>query len=91
MFYVSLLKKYLGDTKSILHFEGLGVNENISYEEFSFEILDRQVKSLRKKEVLTMKILYRIYLIEGETWEVEANMRSRYPHLFSLKYYINIL
>ena len=67
---------------SILPIEGLRVDENLSYEEFPVEILDRQVKILSNKEVTSIKVLWRNHLVEGATWEVEANMKSRYPHLF---------
>ena len=43
--------------------KGLGVNENRSYEQFSIEILDRQVKRLRNKEFTTVKVLWRNHLI----------------------------
>ena len=62
--------------------KGLRADENLSYEEVSVEILDRQVKGLRNKEVATVKVLWKNHLAEGETWEDEAYMRSRYPHLF---------
>ena len=55
----------------------------MSYEEIPVEILDRQVKQLRNKKVATVKVLWRNHLVEGATWEAEADMRSRYPHLFS--------
>ena len=63
--------------------KGLGADENLSYEEIFVEILDRQVKWLRNKEFSTVKVLRRNYLAKGATWEAEANMRSRYPHLFN--------
>ena len=78
-----MLKKCLGDPTSILHVEGLGVGENLSYKEVPVEILDRQVKHLRNKEVATVKVLWRNHLVEGEILEAEANIRSRYSHLFS--------
>ena len=62
--------------------KGLGADENRSYEEVYIEILDRQVKRLRRKEVSTIKVLWRNHLVEGATWEAEADMASRYPHLF---------
>ena len=82
-FHVSLLKKCLGDPTSILPVEGLGVDEDLSYEEVPVEILDRQVKRLRNKEIATAKVLWRNDLVKGATWEAEDDMRSRYPHLFS--------
>ncbi|WMV58614.1 hypothetical protein MTR67_051999 [Solanum verrucosum] len=82
VFHIFMLKKCIGDPMSILLLEGLGVNENLSYEEVLVEILDRQVKKLRNKEVSSVKILWRNHLVEGATWEAEADMKSRYPHLF---------
>ena len=49
MLHISVLKKCISDPVSILPLEGLGVNENLSYEEVLVEILDRQVKKLRNK------------------------------------------
>ena len=82
VFHISMLKKCIGDPVSILPLEGLGVNEKFSHEEVPVEILDRQVKKLRNKEVASVKVLWRNHLVEGATWEAEADMKSRYPHLF---------
>ncbi|XP_069154428.1 uncharacterized protein [Solanum lycopersicum] len=78
-----VLQRCLGDPTSILPVEGLGVGENLSYKEVPVEILDRQVKHLRNKEVATVKVLWRNHLVERATWEAEADMRSRYSHLFN--------
>ncbi|XP_069155631.1 uncharacterized protein [Solanum lycopersicum] len=83
VFHVSMLKKCRGDPEPIVPVDGLGVNEDLSYAYVHVEILDRQVKRLRNKEVSTVKILCRNHLVEGATWEAEDDMRSRYPHLFS--------
>lgn len=55
IFHVSMIKKCIGNPVSILPLLGLGVDENISYEEVPFEILDPQVKRLRNKEVASVK------------------------------------
>ncbi|WMV14236.1 hypothetical protein MTR67_007621 [Solanum verrucosum] len=62
--------------------EGLGVKENLSYEEVSIEILVWQVWKLRNKEVASVKVLWKNQLVEGATWEAEADMRSRYLYIF---------
>ena len=49
VFLVSMLKKCIGDFESILPIEGLGVKDNLSYEEVLIQIIDRQVKKLRNK------------------------------------------
>ncbi|KAK4731469.1 hypothetical protein R3W88_024457 [Solanum pinnatisectum] len=82
VFHVSMLKKCISDLISILPLEGLGVDESLSYEEIPVEILDWQVKKLRNKVVVSVKVLWRNHLVEGATWEAEADMKSRYPHLF---------
>ncbi|WMV41614.1 hypothetical protein MTR67_034999 [Solanum verrucosum] len=64
--------------------EGFGVKENLSYEKVPIELLDGQVKKFRNKEVSYVKVLWRNQLVEGATWEAEAEavMMSRYPNLF---------
>ena len=57
IFHISMLKKCLRDPTSILRVEGSGVDENFSYEEVPVEILDRQVKRLRNKDIVTVKVL----------------------------------
>ncbi|WMV55377.1 hypothetical protein MTR67_048762 [Solanum verrucosum] len=54
VFHVSMLKKCDGGPTSIIPLEGLEVKENLSYEEVPVEILDRQVKRLRNKEVASV-------------------------------------
>ena len=41
VFHDSMVKKCLGDPTSILPVEGLGVDEDLSYEEVHVEIFDR--------------------------------------------------
>ena len=83
IFHVSMLKKLLGDPSSVLHVECFRVDEEFPYEKVPIEILDRHIKRRRNKEISTVKVLWRNNLVKGATWEVEANIRPRYPHLFS--------
>ncbi|WMV54800.1 hypothetical protein MTR67_048185 [Solanum verrucosum] len=64
-----MIKKCIGDPASIIPLDGLGVEESISYEEVPVEILDRQDKRLRKKEITSVKILWRYHVVEGAIWE----------------------
>ena len=67
LFHVSVLKKCIGDPLSIHPIEGLGTDENLSYEKVLVEILDSQVKKFRNKEVVYVNVLRRTNLVEGET------------------------
>ena len=42
--------------------KGLGVDENLSYKEVLIEIVDRQVKRLRNKEVASVRVLWENHL-----------------------------
>ena len=62
--------------------ESVAVKDSLSYEDVPVEILDRQVRRLRNKEVASVKVLWRIQSVEGATWEAEAVMKAKYPQLF---------
>ncbi|WMV24432.1 hypothetical protein MTR67_017817 [Solanum verrucosum] len=72
VFHISLLKKCVGDPASIVPLESVALKDSLSYEDVPVEILDLQVRRLRNKEVA----------LDGATWEAEAAMKSKYPHLF---------
>ena len=59
VFYISLLKKCVGDPASIVPLESVAVKDSLSYEDVLVEILDRQVRRLRNKEVTSVKVLWR--------------------------------
>ena len=59
-----MLKDYIGDCESILLIEGQGIQEKLSYEEVLVEISDRQVMKLSNKEVASVKVLCKNFLIE---------------------------
>ena len=65
VFHVSMLKKCIGDPKSILPIEDLGMKDNISYEEVPVQVLDRQIKRLRNKKVASVRVLRKNNLVEG--------------------------
>ncbi|WMV59459.1 hypothetical protein MTR67_052844 [Solanum verrucosum] len=82
VFHISLLKKCVGDPASIVPLESVAVKDSLSYEDVPVEILDRQVRRLRNKEIASVKVLWRSQSVEGATWEAEVAMKSKYPHLF---------
>ncbi|WMV59189.1 hypothetical protein MTR67_052574 [Solanum verrucosum] len=51
MFHISMLKKWMGDPSLIIPTEDIGIKDNVSYEEIRVQILDRQVRKLRTKDV----------------------------------------
>ena len=72
----------MGYTVSIVPLESVAVKDILSYKDVPIEILDRQVRRLRNKEVASVKVLWRSQSVEGATWEAEAAMKAKYPYIF---------
>ena len=83
VFHVSMLRKCIGDPSRVFPVEDMQVSEELAYEEQPVAILDRQVRKLRNKEVVSVKVLWRNNNREEMTWEVEELMKKNYPQLFS--------
>ncbi|KAL0551646.1 hypothetical protein IC582_010735 [Cucumis melo] len=82
VFHVSMLRKYVSDPSHVVDYEPLEIDENLSYTEQPIEVLAREVKMLRNREIPLVKVLWRNHRVEEATWEREDDMRSRYPELF---------
>ncbi|KAL0544475.1 hypothetical protein IC582_019591 [Cucumis melo] len=82
VFHVSMSRKYVPDPSHVVDYEPLEIDENLSYAEQPVEVLAREVKTLRNKEIPLVKVLWRNHRVEEATWEREDDMRSRYPELF---------
>ena len=67
VFHISLLKKCVCDPASIVPLESVAVKDTHSYEDLTVDILDRQVRRLRNKEVASVKVLWRSQSVEGAT------------------------
>ena len=57
VFHISQLKKCVGDPAFVVPLESVAVKGSLSYEDLPVEILDRQVRRLRNKEVTSVKVL----------------------------------
>ena len=55
----------------------------MSYEEEPVAILDREVRKLRSREIASIKVQWKNRPVEESTWEKEADMQERYPHMFT--------
>ena len=55
---------------------------DLSYEEEAVRITDRSVRTLRRREVPLVKVLWSRQGVEESTWEREDEMRRRFPGLF---------
>ena len=83
VFHMSMLKRYHGDGNYIIRWDSVLLDENLSYEEEPVAILDREVRKLRSREIASIKVQWNNRPVEEATWEKEADMQERYPHLFT--------
>ncbi|XP_059285195.1 uncharacterized protein LOC132038561 [Lycium ferocissimum] len=58
-------------------------DQNLSFEEELIAILDWQVRKLRSKEISSVKVQWKHCPVDEVTWETKADMRERYPQLFT--------
>ncbi|KAA3483558.1 DNA/RNA polymerases superfamily protein [Gossypium australe] len=82
VFHVSMLRRYRSDPSHVLAVEEVEVSPDLTMEEEPVQILDRDVKVLRRKSVPLVKVLWRNHGVEEATWEPEDVMRQQYPQLF---------
>lgn len=58
VFHISFLKKCVGILTSIVPLESVSVKDSLTYDEISVDIIDRQVRRLRNKFVIFIKVLW---------------------------------
>ena len=80
--HVSMIRKYVSNPSHVLSYENLELDEDLSYEEKPVRILDRKEKVLRTKTIALVKVMWRNSKSEEATWELESDMRDRFPELF---------
>ncbi|KAH0719580.1 hypothetical protein KY285_015611 [Solanum tuberosum] len=69
--------RILKGISSIVPLESVAMKDSLSYKDVPVEILDRQVRRLRNKEVASVKVWWRSQSIEEATWEAEVAMKAK--------------
>ena len=82
VFHVSMLRRYIKSPTHVLEEIPVEIRDDMTYIEQPVEILDHRDQVLRTKTIPLVKVLWRNQVVEEATWEREAEMREKYPHLF---------
>ncbi|KAJ9544677.1 hypothetical protein OSB04_024384 [Centaurea solstitialis] len=82
-FHVSNLKKCLLEEIVVLPLREIQVDEQLRAAEETIEILDREIKQLRRSKIPIVKVRWNSRHGPEFTWEREAFMKDKYPHLFT--------
>ncbi|GKD57757.1 hypothetical protein Tco_1291144, partial [Tanacetum coccineum] len=81
--YVRPFKKCYFDDPLVVPLEGLQVDDKLHFVEEHVEIMDREVKQLRRSRVPIVKVRWNSRRGPEFTWEWEDQFKKKYPHLFT--------
>ncbi|GJZ02357.1 putative reverse transcriptase domain-containing protein [Tanacetum coccineum] len=84
-FHVSNLKKCLADASLHVPLDEIKVDKTLRFVEEPVEILDREVKSLKRSKIALVKVRWNSKRGPEFTWEREDYMKSKYPLLFVVR------
>ncbi|GJR84474.1 putative reverse transcriptase domain-containing protein [Tanacetum coccineum] len=82
-FHISNLKKCLSDESLLILMKELQLNNKLNFVEEPVEIIDREVKQLKRSRIPIVKVRWNSKRGPEFTWEREDEIRAKYPHLFS--------
>nr|GEX24550.1 putative reverse transcriptase domain-containing protein [Tanacetum cinerariifolium] len=82
MFHVSNLKKCYADESLAVPLDRLHFDNTLHFMEEPIEIMDREVKRLKRSCILIVKVRWNSRRGPDYTWEHEDQFRKKYLHLF---------
>ncbi|GJW83834.1 putative reverse transcriptase domain-containing protein [Tanacetum coccineum] len=82
-FHVSNLKKFLAEPDVQVPLDEIEIDENLRFVEEPMEIVEQDVKKLKRKKISLVKVRWNSQQGAEYTWEHEDQFRMKYPHLFS--------
>ncbi|GJY87800.1 putative reverse transcriptase domain-containing protein [Tanacetum coccineum] len=82
-FHVSNLKKCLSDPTLQVPLDEIQVDVKLNFMEESVEILEREIKKLKRSRIAIVKVWWNSKRRPEFTWEREDQMKLKYPHMFS--------
>ncbi|GJT76086.1 hypothetical protein Tco_1042811 [Tanacetum coccineum] len=82
-FHVSNLKKCHADEPLAVPLDGLNLDDKLHFVEEPVEIVDREVKRLKRSRIPLVKVRWNSKRGPEYTWEREDQFKKKYPHLFA--------
>ncbi|GJV48964.1 putative reverse transcriptase domain-containing protein [Tanacetum coccineum] len=84
-FHVSNLKKCYSDEPLAVPLEGLHIDDKLQFVEEPVEIMEREIKRLKRSRIPLVKVRWNSRRGPEFTWEREDSFKKKYPHLLSLE------
>ncbi|KAD4586323.1 hypothetical protein E3N88_23924 [Mikania micrantha] len=82
-FHVSNLRKCLADQDLQVPLDDIRIDDTMHFVEKPVEIMDREVKKLKRSRIPIVKVRWESKRGPEFTWEREDQMKLKYPHLFT--------
>ncbi|GJV65778.1 hypothetical protein Tco_1476606 [Tanacetum coccineum] len=82
-FHVSNLKKCYADEPLVMPLEGIHVDDKLQFVEEPVEIMEREIKRLKRSRIPLVKVRWNSRRGPEFTWEREDSFKKKYPHLFT--------
>nr|GEV06979.1 putative reverse transcriptase domain-containing protein [Tanacetum cinerariifolium] len=82
-FRVSNLKKCLSDESLVIPLEELHVDDKLRFVEEPVEVVDHEIKRLKRSRIPIIKVRWNSKRGPEFTWEREDQFKKTYPHIFT--------
>nr|GEX66999.1 putative reverse transcriptase domain-containing protein [Tanacetum cinerariifolium] len=82
-FYVSNMKKCYAEEPLVMSLEGIHVDDKLQFVEEPVEIMEREIKRLKRSRIPLVKVRWNSRRGPEFTWEREDSLKQKYPQLFT--------
>ncbi|GJT32145.1 putative reverse transcriptase domain-containing protein [Tanacetum coccineum] len=82
-FHVSNLKKCYADEPLVMPLEGIHVDDKLQFVEEPVEIMEREIKRLKRSRIPLVKVRWNSRRGPEFTWERDDFVKQKYPQLFT--------
>ncbi|GKD69453.1 hypothetical protein Tco_1323543 [Tanacetum coccineum] len=83
VFHICNLKKCLSDDTLVIPLEEIQLDDKLNFVKEPVEIMDREVKQLKRSRIPIIKVRWNARRGPEYTWEREDQFKEKYPHLFT--------
>nr|GEW99077.1 retrotransposable element Tf2 [Tanacetum cinerariifolium] len=80
----SKVKKCLSDESLVIPLEEIHVDDKLRFMEEPVEVVDREIKRLKRSRIPIIKVRWNSKRGPEFTWEREDKFEQKYPHLFTI-------
>ncbi|GJU52320.1 hypothetical protein Tco_1226034 [Tanacetum coccineum] len=77
------LKKCYADEPLVVSLEGIHVDDKLQFVEEPIEIMEQEIKRLKRSQIPLVKVRWNSRRDPEFTWECEDSFKQKYPQLFT--------